>query len=334
MFLGYAWFYVGFHEAALRLEAVLSRHPNWIVPRAVLAGAWEHAAIIQQNEAFARKALAEIPAPMYLAPDNPFVLAHGLGVYNGVSKVLGEDDERDRIADEIADKLSLYPKYSVGTLLRAVYYERVKQPAKALGAWQELLEHGQGIVAFWAAAELFRHGDAKAVLKAQGKGPELEIAQAYLRAVTGNPNDRKIALKTFERLLPDCKTWLLRHQLIQIPLLLKEPGLAQQQCQTWLKDAKGEEGFDDENRFDKESIQFLARNMEGQSFDPESSDPQERFYANYQRAFLELSNGYRKDAVKRFQSCDDVFRALYLKCWARAFGKHFANDSSTSDGVD
>ena len=47
--LSYATFYVDHLRAARQLDAILERHPTWVVPRALLAAAWGYAAGIHEN---------------------------------------------------------------------------------------------------------------------------------------------------------------------------------------------------------------------------------------------------------------------------------------------
>jgi len=113
----------------------------------------------------------------------------------------------------------------------------------------------------------------------------------------------------------------MRHQLIQIPLLLHETDLAKQQCQTWLASTTGDEGLDSDLRWERESIEFLAG--EGQPFDIESPDPIENFFARYQHALLAYSNDQYEDAIGLLAACPFVAHAGFLKWWARAFEQHF-----------
>ncbi|MHB0960314.1 MAG: hypothetical protein ACYC0X_08505 [Pirellulaceae bacterium] len=329
LFLGYGWFYIDFEEAAEQLRGVLNKHPSWYVPRSLLAGALAHAAMSRNSAEMARDALKEIQAPLQLAGDNPLVLVNCLYVLMWTHEILGDDDlERQRIAADVAARLDKHPQYAVGSLIRAAYYESIGETPKALRAWKDMLTYGRGATNLWPMAALFVAGEIEPKRDLDTIGPEPRIAdvsRAYLMAISRDERQRQQARDAFERGKDHWQTWMMRHMLIQIPLLLGDVQNARQQCRQWLSmSASGNHGLEDGSWWDRESIEFLAE-VPQSSLDPNSNDSGEQWFANYQRGFLRYEEGDLDAAAHHFAECSPIrrpSRSGWRRYWAVLIEQH------------
>jgi hypothetical protein len=218
--------------------------------------------------------------------------------------------------------------YVVGSVNRAAYYRRVQDRQKEVQAWEDIFRHGRNAARHWAIAELFLEGQENMIKSLDTVDPETRIAQAYVLALSPVPSDRKKAFDIFHELTAVKSSWFMRHMLIQIPLLLHDTQTAKDQCATWVRSSDSEAGFDSEFRWERESIEFLA----GESpWNRDSSDPIERFYANYQEALLAFGDRDISNALQRLSQCGPVFHVGPLKSWVKVFKKEFQKSAEIED---
>ncbi len=336
LFLAYAWFYTNPDKAESQLNATVEKHRTWVIPSVLLANLEGHQAMFYEGESPERKrkrmkdALQRIQnIPPELVDDNPFLLVGSLFPYAAASQIL--DDSSGSLAAEanrLAARLDEYPRYAVGGLTRGSFYFRAGNSAKARQAWDDILQYGRGMILHWPASALFLEGEGDEVV-ARGRDwsdPEARIALAYILALSDNPNDQAESLEVFQELAPEADTWLRRHYLIQVPLLLQKPEIAKTQCEAWLQNQEVPELSLPLGGWEKESIRFIA-DPTNPSFAPRidesSNDTDKRlFYENYQMALVDFANGRLTGAVTRLEQCSS-YDVPQLRWWVAGFKKNF-----------
>jgi hypothetical protein len=323
--LSYATFYVDHVSSARQLEAILERHPTWIVPRALLAAAWGHAAIVYENQEYARRALHEVEIPVRLAGNNPFVLVCAECVYLPAANVLtGEHAVLDQKAREYAERLADYPKNQVLTNLRALYYLDSGEAPREKRAWDDVLNYGRGFVLEEALAAHLRWGTTTGLPGFRDRGLEADTARAYIDAYYGRCDD---AYAVYQQLSKKYCTWYVRYKLLQLLLLLRRENEAREACRMWLKDSMGVEHFGD---WERRSIEFVAGARSPADF-TRVGDPVGRFFVHYQLAYLAYARGEHAEAQRHFEECSTWTYPDERRHWARAFAIRLADDVTTLD---
>lgn len=256
LFLAYARFYVEYKAAAEELERVLADHPTWVVPRALMAAAWGHAASTHENQAYARRALREIVVPELIAGDNTTVSIGSLGVYLPAMLVLREEAPKCRAeADRIVTRLEGSLENPVVAHMCALYFQAIGDNERQQRAWKGTLRNGSGFLLEGVMAGMYEVNDVDGVLKVQNETLEAKVAKAYVLARQLRQQQRQEARQIFRDLNEKHSTWYVRHKLLQILLLLEATGEAKSTCATWLSTSRGVEHS---GHWERKSIAFIA----------------------------------------------------------------------------
>jgi hypothetical protein len=302
-----------------------------------LAIAWSHAARYewthnndQDGNKYAKDALEEIEAPLVLSGDNPFVLTCCFYVFQTAAEFMEADRETNQLeAKRLSTRLSRdHRDYAIGSLIRAQTYQSHGDTPAAEAAWKDMLKYGNGKLHLWPAAAFLNGSEDEnfdILVALQEKDDDgADLARAYVLALSEDDDVRREAIEIFERLKSDTKTWFGRHTLVQIPLLAGEPLLAKQQCREWIANASVRQGIDNDSWWEKESLQFIASGgSSGLRLD--SDNPGEKWFTDYQRGMLSMSNRQWDDALEHFAACNEHAyypRAAFRRFWTMALEEH------------
>ncbi|MCS7471266.1 protein kinase, partial [Stieleria sp. ICT_E10.1] len=325
LFLGYASFYYDLEKSATLIGDVVERNPTWLMARAMLAGTLAHLAEETDSRETMMRAIAEIKIPeLLLTDDNRFLLSCCFYVYRTALIVLDEPDpEYQQLAEKYAVELEKYPSYSIGSVIRSVYYDRIDDSERAVLAWLEVLHSGHGIQLHWVSAGLLKYGHEQNLYDAdlkQWNEPEELSAFAYAYALSEDEAHRRTAWQIYRQLVPRAQTASERFLVIQIPLLLQNRDVAAKQAELWSSEASSEDVSIVWSRNKLDYVVDEQKCSEACS----SEDRRASAFANMQLALLRYSEKEYQIALEHLQQCDAKWMNRYWEWYREAFLQRFA----------
>ncbi|MCS7471581.1 protein kinase [Stieleria sp. ICT_E10.1] len=323
LFLEYARLYSDFDTAAVGLERLLNKHPDWHLARVLLAIAYAESAQDTGERPKLKRALDAIEVPLKLYPGNPFVLMVGQFVHEVALRLYEPPPESIREkASEIVSVLEQHKDYDAGILMVAGYYDLINDREKALAGWKELLD-SRAFYQSRAMSEFYSEGKDdldELILTLETEDPQAKIAQAYVLAQNPERHNEAQAILEEQLRLPDASRTVIRHHLLKLMLLLRMPDEAAQRCKEWTQDSSV-----DGKLWSEKLHQGIFQFVTDPNFDlnPEPEQIQEYFQVNYIKALLEYAKRNDAEALRLLEICNRSRGQSTEHHWARALANRW-----------
>ena len=326
LILGCALMYLDTVRCVEMLQETVNRHPEWIVARAMLAGAKGHRAIELPNADLAREALKETKLAADLLPDNRVVAlynvwTHRVAIYFAQLENRDYEDIRHDAEASIQVLMKKHADYNTaGAYNVATFYEVIGEDDKAMEVFSNSIGNADhdGWTYYYVGL-LVRRGrldDALELLDAiRIDSVGARYAKANLVAVI--PERREEAKRIYDSFVDELDFAYAGTSAVEILCLLGDSAKVQSESRRTLGLLSK---HDVTAWLPVKSLEFHAGQAIEQFDEACGEAPIERMEFHYQVAMRKLAEGDRESAIRHFDECaKSVITDSWCCTWARAF---------------